>query len=194
VSSQPDNPAYISISVQIDAASTEIQALQSRVRNLRGRIGRYEALLLQSPQVEREYLALQREYEQAVREFSEVREKQTDAQQARQLEVSEKGERYVLQRTPFEPKSAAFPNRLAIMILGIIFASGCALGAAVISEGLDATVRGARDLKMITGMPPIAIIPVLESPTEVHRRTVLWSASAVGVTALLIYMITMQIF
>ena len=189
----PDNPAYISIKVQIDAASTEIRALQARIRNLRDRIGRYESLLLQSPQVEREYLALQREYDQAVREFSEVREKQTDAQQARQLEVSEKGERYVLQRTPFEPKSAAFPNRLAIMILGIIFASGCALGAAVISEGLDATVRGIRDLKIITGMPPIAVIPVLESPAEVQQRTLVWSLSAAGVTALLIYMITMQI-
>jgi len=193
-SSQPDNPAYISIKVQIDAATTEIQALQSRVRTLRSRIGKYESLLLQSPQVEREYLALQRNYDQAVREFNEVRAKQTDAQQARQLEVSEKGERYVLQRTPFEPKSAAFPNRLAIMILGIIFASGCALGAGVVSEGLDSAVRGTRDLKMITGMPPIAVIPVLESRAETQRRTMLWSFSGIGLAAVLIYMITMQIF
>jgi uncharacterized protein involved in exopolysaccharide biosynthesis len=191
--SAPDNPAYISIKVQIAAATTEIQALQSRVRSLRDRIGRYESLLLQSPQVEREYLALQRDYDQAVREFNEVREMQTDAQQAQQLEVSEKGERYVLQRTPFEPKSAAFPNRLAIMILGIIFASGCALGAAVISEGLDSTVRGTRDLTMITGMPPIAVIPMIESRAETQRRTMIWSMSGLGIAALLIYMITMQI-
>lgn len=192
-SSEPDNPAYISIKVQIDAATTEIVALQSRARNLRSRISRYESLLLQSPQVEREYLALQREYDQAVGEFNEVRDKQTEAQQARQLEVAEKGERYVLQRPPFEPKSAAFPNRLAIMILGIIFASGCALAAAVVSEGLDATVRGARDLKLITGMPPIAIIPVLESQAETQKSTMIWSLSILGVAAMLIYMITMQI-
>lgn len=189
----PDNPAYIGIKVQIDAATTEIVALQSRVRELRDRMGRYEVLLLQAPQVEREFLALQREYDQAVREFDEVRAKQTDAQQARQLEVAEKGERYVLQRSPFEPKSAAFPNRLAITILGIIFASGCSLLASVVAEGLDPNVRGSQDLKSITGLPPIAVIPVLESEAEVRKRTMLWSLSVLSVAAILIYVVTMQV-
>lgn len=192
--SEPDNPAYISIKVQIDAATTEIVALQARARNLRVRMNRYESLLLQAPQVEREYVALQREYDQAVAEFNDVRDKQTEAQQARELEVSEKGERYVLQRSPFEPKSAAFPNRLAIMILGIMFASGCALVAGVVTEGLDTTVRGTRDLKLITGMPPIAVIPVLESKAEAQKMALIWTVSILGVVAMLVYMLAMQIF
>jgi len=190
---EPDNPAYIAIKVQIDAATTEIVALQSRARELRSRISRYESLLLQSPQVEREYRALQRAYDRAVDEFNEAKDKQTDAQQARQLEVAEKGERYVLQRSPFEPRSAAFPNRLAIMILGIIFASGCALLASVISEGLDGTVRGSQDLKAITGLPPIAVIPLLESEAEVRKQKMIWTLSILSVAAILIYTITVQV-
>lgn len=191
--SAPDNPAYITIKVQIDAATTEIVALQSRSRELRTRISRYESLLLQAPQVEREFLALQRSYDRAVDEFNEAKDKQTEAQQARQLEVSEKGERYVLQRSPFEPRSAAFPNRLAIMILGIIFASGCALLASVVSEGLDGTVRGSQDLKSITGLPPIAVIPLLESEAEIRKQTMIWTLSIISVAAILIYTITVQI-
>jgi len=187
---RPDNPAYISLLVQIEAADTEMLALRQRARSLRQRIGRYEALLLEAPQVEREYLALQREYDQAVQEFNEVREKQTDAQQARDLEISEKGERYVLQRTPSEPTSAAFPNRIAIIILGIIFAIASALGAVVISEALDVRVRSIRDLRKITGIPPIATIPVLETQAESRRKTIIWSSSVFGVASILIYMIT----
>jgi succinoglycan biosynthesis transport protein ExoP len=126
-------------------------------------------------------------------EINEVREKQTEAEQALNLEASEKGERYVLQRTPTEPTSAAFPNRLAIVILGTILATVFALGGLLISEALDGKVRGVRDLKLLTGMPPIAIIPVLESRKTKSRRTLAWSSSIIGVTALLVVMISIQI-
>lgn len=193
-STKPDNPAYVSIVVQMRAADSQLRAAQQKARELEARISDYESLLVQSPQVEREYLALDREYNQAVSEYNEVIRKQTDAQRAQQLEVSEKGERYVLQRMPGEPQSAAFPNRLAIIILGIIFAVGCAFGAVVFSESLDPTVRGSRDLRNLVDMPPIAIIPVLESDAERQKRTMIWSSSALGVAAVIMYMIFIQVF
>jgi succinoglycan biosynthesis transport protein ExoP len=190
---QPDNPAYMAILAQIESTDVEIQALRSRAQSLRQRIGRYESLMLEAPQVEREYLAIERAYEQAVKDYNEVREKQIEAQQAHELEASEKGERYVLQRMPQQPETAAFPNRLAITILGIIFAVGCAFAAVVIREALDATVRGARDLKNITGMPPIAVIPVLASQSELRKNTLVWSLSLIGLTSLIVYTISSQI-
>ena len=190
---QPDNPAYISLLVQIEGTDVELQALRKRAQALRQKIGQYESLLLKAPQVERENLALQRAYDQAVEEFNEVRGKQTEAQQALDLEASEKGERYVLQRMPSEPTSAAFPNRLAIIILGMIFTIGCAFAAVVISEALDITVRGVRDLKSLTGMPPIAVIPILEMQSEHRRRTITWSVSVLSLTTLLAYMIAIQV-
>jgi len=190
---RPDNPAYIAILVQIEAADAELYALRSRARELRDRISRYQALIAQAPQVEREYLAYQREYDQAIADYNEVREKQTEAQQALDLEASEKGERYVLQRTPSEPVSAAFPNRLAIMILGMIFAVACSFVAVLVAEAFDAKVRSVRDLKNLTGMPPIAVIPVLETKATRRKRVYAWSLSIVGVSGLLFFMISIQI-
>ncbi|MGI9202780.1 MAG: hypothetical protein ACR2Q3_02150, partial [Woeseiaceae bacterium] len=191
---QPDNPAYLSILVKIRGADTEIRATQQKALDLQERISGYESLLLQSPQVEREYLALDRDYNQAVAEYNEVIKKQTDAQRAQQLEVSEKGERYVLQRRAQEPVSAAFPNRIAIIILGMIFAVGCAFGAVVFSESIDPTVRGTRDLRNILDMPPIAVIPVLESEAETRKRTMILTTSVTGVAIVIIYMIFIQVF
>lgn len=190
---QPDNPAYISIQVQIDAADEETAALRFRARELRDRISEYEALIVKAPQVEREFLALQRQYDQAIADYSEVREKQTEAQQALDLEASEKGERYVLQSTPAEPTSPAFPNRLAVIVLGMIVSVIFSFGAVFVSEALDGKVRGVRDLKLLTGMPPIAVIPVLESRKTKSRRMFAWSSSIIGVTALLVVMISIQV-
>ena len=192
-SQQPDNPAYISIQVKIDATDEELAALRVRASDLRDKISEYQTLIAGAPQVEREYLALQRQYDQAIADYNEVREKQTEAQQALNLEASEKGERYVLQSTPAEPTSPAFPNRLAIIILGMIVSVIFSLIAVFVSEALDGKVRGVRDLKLLTGMPPIAVIPVLESPKAKSRRAVAWSSSIIGVTALLIVMISIQV-
>jgi uncharacterized protein involved in exopolysaccharide biosynthesis len=192
-SQMPDNPAYIALQVQIDAIDEELYALRNRARELRTRIDDFEGLIVRAPQVEREYLALEREYNEAIQDYNEVRQKQTEAQQALDLEISEKGERYVLQRTPAEPTSPAFPNRLAIIVLGTIVAVIFALGAVFISEALDGKVRGTRDLRHLTGMPPIAVIPVLETRKVKRRRTLAWSSSIVGVTALLIVMISIQV-
>jgi len=190
---QPDNPAYISLQVQINAAAEELAALRIRARELRSRISQHEALIVEAPQVEREYLALQREYDQAITDHNEVRVKQTEAQQALDLEASEKGERYVLQRTPAEPTSPAFPNRLAIIVLGMIVSLIFSFSAVFVSEALDGKVRGIRDLKLLTGMPPIAAIPVLETRKTKSRRTLAWSSSIIGVTALLVVMISIQV-
>jgi uncharacterized protein involved in exopolysaccharide biosynthesis len=190
---RPDNPVYINILVQIEAADAELYALRIRARELRDRIRQYQEQMLQAPQIEREYLAFQRNYDQAVSDYNEVREKQTEAQQALDLETSEKGERYVLQRSPVEPISAAFPNRLAIIILGAIFAFVCSFGAVLIAEAFDAKVRSVRDLKNLTGMPPIAIIPVIETQATRRKRVYAWSFSIVGVASLLLFMISIQI-
>jgi len=190
---RPDNPAYINILVQIEAADAELYALRIRARELRDRIRQYQEQMLQAPQVEREYLAYQREYDQAIADYNEVREKQTEAQQALDLETSEKGERYVLQRTPAEPTSAAFPNRIAVIVLGFIFAVASSFGVMLIVEALDAKVRSVRDLKNLTGMPPIAIIPILETHSTRRKRVYAWSFSIVGVSTLLLFMISIQI-
>jgi capsular polysaccharide biosynthesis protein len=99
----------------------------------------------------------------------------------------------VLQRTPAEPTSPAFPNRLAVIVLGMIVSVIFSFGAVFVSEALDGKVRGVRDLKLLTGMPPLAIIPVLESRKTKSRRTLAWSSSIIGVTALLVVMISIQV-
>jgi len=50
-----------------------------------------------------------------------------------------------------------------------------------------------RDLKNLTGMPPIAIIPVLETQATLRKRMYAWTFSIIGVSSLLLLMITIQI-
>ena len=191
--SKPDNPEYIQLQVRIRAADEDLAALAYRERELRARLREYDTRMLAVPQVEKELLSLTRDYEQAIREYNEVREKQNDARRAKELEFAEKGERYVLQVPPNEPFTAAFPDRIAIIVLGIIFSIGAGVGVAVIAEAIDGTVRSARDLKTLTGMPPIVIVPTLETAIERRNRMMRWSSSIAVVSILLVSLISIQL-
>ena len=191
--SEPDNPAYIQLQVRIRAADKDLVALAFRERELRARLREYDTRMLMAPQVERELLSLTRDYEQSIREYNEVREKQNDARRAKELELAEKGERYVLQVPPNEPFTAAFPDRIAIIVLGIVFSIGAGVGVAVIAEAIDGTVRSARDLKTLTGMPPIVIVPILETAIERRGRMMRWSSSIAVVSVLLVSLISIQL-
>ena len=191
--SQPDNPEYLQLQVRIRAANEDLRALGKRERNLREKLEEYDNRMLAAPQVERELLALTRNYEQAISEYNDIREKQTDAQRARELELAEKGERYVLQVPPDEPFAPAFPNRIAIVVLGLIFSIGAGFGLAVVVEAVDGTVRSTRDLKTLTGMPPIVIVPVLETRVEHRNRMIAWVSSIGVISVLLISLISIQL-
>ena len=191
--SEPDNPEYIQLQVRIRAANEDLAALAVRERDLRARLREYDNRMLMAPQVEKELLALTRNYEQAIREYNDVREKQTDARRAKELELAEKGERYVLQVPPNEPFGPAFPDRIAIIVLGLFFSIAAGIGLAVVVEAVDGTVRSVRDLKLLTGAPPMVIVPNLETASEHRNRVLAWSFSIVLVSGLLVTLISVQL-
>ncbi len=51
----PDNPAYIQLQTQIEAADTDIRSLRAKQSSLKDKLGEYEQRLIETPQVEREY-------------------------------------------------------------------------------------------------------------------------------------------
>jgi succinoglycan biosynthesis transport protein ExoP len=95
-----DNPAYIQLKAQLEASTTELATLRAKKQELKTKYASYNTLLAQTPQVEREYLALTRDYESAVAKYKEVTAKQMEAQLAHSLEAEHKGERFTLSSRP----------------------------------------------------------------------------------------------
>ncbi len=70
----------------------------------------YEARLEQSPQVEREYLDLNRDHENSIRRYQEVKAKLMEAEVAQQMEKDSKGERFSLIDPAQLPEKPFSPN------------------------------------------------------------------------------------
>ena len=167
---QPNNPPYLDLLTRIRTTDSEIQELNRRRADLTARLNDINRWIAQSPSVEREYSVLNREYELLSKEYRDLRAKLSEAELAETLEADPSGERLRVIEPPFVPAEPIQPNRTGLSFLGIVLAIAVGLGIASLVESTDSTVRGQRDVNTILEMPPLAIIPYIETRSDTRKR------------------------
>ncbi len=184
---RPDNPAYISLQTQLNAVMADITADHSTRRKLEQKLEKYESRLAGTPAVERDFLTLNRDYDNARKKYQEIKDKLLEARMAEQLEERGKAERFSLIARPYIPTVPEKPNRLGIALLGSVLAFAFGLGGVTLKEAGDRTVRGSKGVLAISHAPPLVTIPYIENSEDKRRdRNRRWRAFVVwGVVLLL---------
>jgi polysaccharide biosynthesis transport protein len=190
----PDNPAYIQVKSQREASSSERDSLRKKRSELQVRLRELEGRLESAPAVERDYTALVRDLDNAQLKYREVRQKQMEAQVSQNLEDERKGERFTLIEPPLVPEEPASPNRVVIVVLGVVLSLAAAIGTMVLFEATDGSVRNRRDLAALLSVPPLAVLPWIETEADrlAKKRTRRYSVS--GAIASAVLMVTLVHF
>ena len=176
----PDNPAYLQVRSQLDSVRRELATLRGNAARIRGDLSEYQRNLATAPNVEREYTQLAREYENAQNRYRDIQEKIKQASLSQVLEQEARGERFTLIRDVSVPNNPYSPNRLGIILIGIVLGGGLALLAAVIVDASDPTVRGTEDLQGIFDAAPIGAIPPILNLIDRRRRNWRWGSVSVA--------------
>jgi succinoglycan biosynthesis transport protein ExoP len=171
---EADNPAYVSIQAQLSATINDLASLDIEVNKLKAQLSKYEQDLSLSPKVEQEYRELMRDYDNTRMKYAELRSKQVEASTAQNLEADRKGERFTLIDPPLPPEEPVSPNRKLLFAGGLFMSCLLAVGVLWLLEQLDSSVRGRLDLMKITGIPPLALVPHIQTERDqrIHRRRV----------------------
>ena len=192
---EPDNPAYIQIKAQVEATQSERVSLLEKSKQLKADVADYEKRLASAPAVEREYTEMSRELDNTQLQYRVVSQKQMEAQSAQNLEAERKGERFTLIEPPLTPEEPASPNRVVIIVLGLVLAIGGAIGFAAARESMDTSVRSRRDLESLLNVPPLAVVPWIETEADriaaVRRQRF---TLAGGITAIVLMMTAIHLF
>jgi uncharacterized protein involved in exopolysaccharide biosynthesis len=199
VTPKGDNPSYLSLQTQLKVIDAETQAQQKKRTELEAKLARYDARLVQTPQVEQRYQDLVREHENAVVRYREMKAKLMEAEVAQELEKDRKGERFSLIDPPQLPEKPRSPNRPAILVIGIIGALGGSLGYAGVLEALDRSIKSPTHLGRAFGAPILSVIPHIETADERARarrnRLLIWAAVGGGLVlaAVLVHLFHMPL-
>ena len=176
-----DNPAYISMQAQREAAINERSSLEVSRRQLRAKLAGLEDRMAKAPAVERDYATLSRDLDNNQLKYRDVRQKQMEAQVSQNLEDERKGERFTLIEPPTQPEQPASPNRVAIAIAGVVLALASGIGIGLLLEQLDTSIRTRRDLELLLNVPPLAVVPWIETRHDRHARRMRHSLGVAGV-------------
>ena len=163
-------PTVVQITTQLHGVDTDINALQTRGAELRTKLDQIEKRVEATPMVEREYQGLTRDLTLARTKYDDILKSRMDAElTAAAIEGGRSDELRLVQPavTPIDP---AKPKRLAVGVVGIVLAFVLALAAVVITEAMDQTVRGSRDVRRVLSVAPLAVIPRILDAAAVRRQ------------------------
>ncbi|MCD4754448.1 MAG: hypothetical protein K8R75_01395, partial [Deltaproteobacteria bacterium] len=168
--SGPTNPAYINLQTQVKRTEIELESLQTQRKELDVKWQQYVKRLEKMPQVEQDYQDLVRDYSSAQTKYNETSAKLMEARQAEGLEKSQVGEKFTVVDPPQLPEKPVKPNRMAIVLIGFILGLGAGVGLGAVREFSDTSIRTARDVKRITGVPVMAVIPDVKEESKMHSK------------------------
>ena len=154
-----------------------------------------EQRLIESPEVEREYRALVRDYDTARAKYADVKAKLSEARIGESLELGKQSERFTIIEPPLLPEQPVSPNRPAILILGIILSGIAALGIVLLRENIDDAVYDRSTVLQLTGYMPLAALPTMYTIEEVSKNKNTKLLLAIGsIIAVVVGMTLIHIF
>ena len=171
---RPDNPAYITIAAQLSSTQSEIATVNAQVRDLNKRLLDYKHRIELSPNVESEYKALLMERSNTQAKYDDLMKKYMESKESQGLEKEQKGERFTIIDPARLPDKPYKPNRVAIMLIGLVLGIGAGIGGASISEFLDTSVHSAYSLTSETSFPVLASIPFIVMEKKVKKSKAQW--------------------
>ncbi|MCD4719608.1 MAG: hypothetical protein K8S13_07065 [Desulfobacula sp.] len=177
------NPAYVTLSSRLAGIRSDIGSVKNNLKDLKKEKDICKAKLTATPGVEEKYSALLIERNILKSKFADLQAKMMESQVAEELESKQKGERFTLVESARLPEKPYKPNRLAIMLIGIVLGIGAGVGFASIVEFSDTSFRDGEALARATGFPVLTEVPNIitreDRMKRMIKRLVIFSAIVV---------------
>jgi len=155
---------------QLERANLEVKRLEERRADLERRVASVRANVEDTPRTEQELSTLTRDYQKLNENYVALLTKQLEAQMAGRLEQRWKGDRFRMLDPASLPEKPYFPKSPLVLGLGAFLGLVVGLGASVLAEYLDPTVKDSQDLQAAQAYPILACIPHLPSLGGSSRR------------------------
>lgn len=165
-SREPDNPAYIDLDTQLGITKLNLQEAIEKLSRLKARVAVYDKRVRASPEVEKAYLALTRDYENIQNEYQELLSIISDAADAKGIEANQKGERFSILDEATLPEKPSEPNVPLILMLGLVLSLSIGIGSVYFAEITDESVRTAEEVWSATGLTVLSTIPYINDKND----------------------------
>lgn len=186
VNSSPQNLAALPRSKRsIKDFDDELARLKSEEQLLQQRVAVLQQRFDSTPGVQEGYMQVQREYSFAKENYDVLARKFDEARLAESVEEGHQGENFRILDSAVAPEGPSAPNRLRLVLMGLLLALAAMAGAVVLAEQFDTSFHNVDEVREFTGVPVLATIPQIgAAPRRGWARATLGTASAVAAVVL----------
>ena len=162
----------------------ELTRLKAEEKILQQRIADLQTRFDSTPGVQEGYLQIQRDYASAKENYDALVRKYDEARLAESIETGHQGENFRILDAAVPPEGPAAPNRLRLLLMGLLLAGAFMVAAVVAAEQVDTSFHSVDELREFTAVPVLASIPQIgATPRRGWARATLSTASAVAAVA-----------
>ncbi|MFZ5570342.1 MAG: GumC family protein [Thermodesulfobacteriota bacterium] len=169
---RPDNPAYVTLSSQLASTQAEIDSISRQIKTTREKINQYNLRIGTTSRIEGAYNELITERNNSKAKYDDLMRKMMEARVAHGLEKEQKGERFTLIDPARFPERPFKPNRVAIILIGIIFGLGVGAGFASLIEFSDDSIHNSMSVSNATKFPVLSGIPLIVTKRDLKLRKI----------------------
>ena len=171
---------------QRERAALEVEMVAKEVTRLRASADLVEERLAQTPKVAERLGQLQGAVGRLSDNVQLFSRRQLQAKVQVDVERRQLGEQFNILEPAFAATKPSSPNRVLIMLMGLVAGLAIGVSAAVLSEATDSSFRAVREVQTAFAIPVLAAIPriVLESDRAAKRRMLVRKLIAAGSIAL----------
>ncbi len=185
-------PAPVARRRSIENVNAELAKLKQEDGELRQAIAATEHRLDNVPGTQQEYALVQREAQAAKDNYDQILRKLEEARLSEHVEMGRQGERFRVLEPALPPEGPEAPNRMRLIIMGVLLALAAAAGAVLAAEQLDTSFHSIDALREFTTLPVLAVIPRI-GPTPTRRR-VLVAIGTVSAVAAIVLIATLSAY
>lgn len=170
----------------IESIDGEIAKLRGEEQAIRATIASFEQRLEGAPEREQEFSLVTRDRQAAKDLYDSLLKRYDEAQLSASVETDRQGERFRVLEPALPPEGPTGPNRLRLILMGLLLALAAAVGIVLTAEQFDASFHGVDELREFTSVPVLVSIPPI-GPVPLKRRlmTGLATISAIAMIALI---------
>ena len=173
----------------MEGLDTELTTLRQAEAGIRRAISGFEQRLASAPQRQQEYQAVTRDYAAAKDLYDSVLTRYDEAQFTESLETDRAGERFRVLEPALPPEGPAAPNRLRLLLMGLLLAGAAAAAAVLVREQFDTGFHSVDDIRAFTAVPVLVSIPPI-GPMPTRRRLVVACAAMAALAGMVLAAVT----
>lgn len=157
--------------VRYRMAQAAVQGSEARRAAIAGQVGAFQSQVYSAPNRELEVARMQQEVDNNRALYNSFLQQSASAQIAEAFENAKISGRFLVIDPANRPLSPGKPNRLMLILLSFLAGGIIGVGAVLVAEQHDQSMKNAEDVENLLGLPVLGAIPRVDELERSRRRT-----------------------